>query len=174
MKQVLSIFLITMFLVSCQNDDDTSSSTDEINLELVTGIELVNPQGNIVDILGNPNINKGQGIMYPNPAIDALSIVDLSNTGITDIWFVKANAEKTYQNIDFNSLLNSETYSESEIENESEYYFSFNENQNALINLENYQSGYYKVFVKINNQIEWNNIYVGNDVDIDDLMSFWD
>ena len=71
-------------------------------------------------------------------------------------------------------MLSSDVYLESEIEKKSDYYFSFNGSGNAIINLENYDNGYYKIFVKINNQIEWNNIYVGNDMDVNDLMNYWD
>ncbi|NNL16227.1 MAG: hypothetical protein HKO81_06260 [Flavobacteriaceae bacterium] len=174
MRIVLNLLLVVNLLVSCQNDDDNSTSNSETDLELVTGIEIRNSQSSALMNLGNPNINTNQVIMYPNPPIDALRIDAIGNSGITDIWLVTGNAQKTHQDIDFDSLLSSDTYSESEIEDESEYYFSFNESGNAIINLENYSNGYYKVFVKINNQIEWNNVYVGNDMDIDDLMSFWD
>lgn len=174
MKKITSLLILLLVVFSCQSDDDSSASTNETDLDLVTGLLIRDMQANALMNLGNPNINTNLAIMYPNPAIDVLRIDVFGNSGITDVWFVKANAQKTHQDVDFDSLLSSDTYSESDIEDESEYYFSFNESGNAIINLENYPNGYYKVFVKINNQIEWNNIYVGNDMDIDDLMNFWD
>ena len=170
MKNIKILLVLIVALVSCESDDDTSLVLEEVDLELVTGLQIRNSQASFLMQLGNPNVLSEESIMYPNPAIDAFRIDVFGDSEITDVW----NAQKVYQDVDFDSLLSSDVYLESEIENKSDYYFSFNGSGNAIINLENYDNGYYKIFVKINNQIEWNNIYVGNDMDVNDLMNYWD
>ncbi len=172
MKTIAGILLSILILVSCQNDDD-SPIASELDIELVTGIHAQNSQLGPVIKLGNPNVISNRAIMYPNPTIDMLRIENTSNTELTDVWIVKANAQNIFQDIDFNDVLNSNLYSVVEIENVSDYYFSFNTNGDAIINIEDFENGFYKVFVRINSQIEWNNVYVGNDMNISDLSNFW-
>ena len=93
---------------------------------------------------------------------------------MADIWLVPAKAQKVFQTTNFDNILNSELYTESEIDSNSELKFLNLNSNNIQLNLENQSAGYYKVFVKINENIYWENIYVPNDnFDIDDLINFW-
>ncbi len=81
---------------------------------------------------------------------------------------------RIYQQTDFNSILNSDFYAESEIELNAEIKFTGLNSTNLVLNLENLTSGYYKVFVKINGNLYWDNIYIPEDnFEIDDLINYW-
>ena len=45
-------------------------------------------------------------------------------------------------------------------------------NNEVLLNLESLEDGYYRVFIKINGQLEWHNIYKGS-VDITSFIDRW-
>lgn len=172
MNRIAGVLLSVLIFVSCQNNDD-AANISELDIELVTGIQAQNSQSGPVIRFGNPNVISNQAVMYPNPTIGVLRIENSINNGLTDVWIVKANAQRIFQDIDYDEILNSNLYSEGEIENVSDHYFSFNETGNAIINVEDFEKGYYKVFIKINNQIEWHNAYIGNDMEISDLSNYW-
>ncbi len=158
--------------MSCKSDDDTTNNTNATNIELVTGMHARASEFGPSILLGNPNVFDSAIAVYPNPAIGNLRVV--SNSGsISDLWIVKGDAQKSFQDIEFSSVLSSDLYSSTEIENIAELSFENLTGNNININLENVSFGYYRVFVKINNDIFWTNVYVGNDKDIEDLISFW-
>lgn len=167
------ILLCFLMLFSCQNDDDSNGiNGSKTDIKLVTGMHARSSEFGPSIVLGNPNIMDDGILVYPNPAIG--SVVIRSNTNlITDIWLVKANPQKKYQNVNFSEILSTDLYNASEILSNSELIFSNLTTSNLSINLENISFGYYKVFVKIDNAIFWSNIYVGNDKEIDELINFW-
>ena len=157
-------------IFSCSKDD--SSSISETDMKLVTGINLTNTGANIEMQLGNPNVLNTPLSVYPNPPSGVVAIESYEN--MTDIWLVPANAQKIFQTTDFNNILNTELYTESEIDSNSNLKFLNLNVTNIQLNLENVNSGYYKVFVKINGSIYWDNIYVANNgIQIDNLINFW-
>ncbi len=172
MKKMTIIFAL-LVLISCSNDDENNNSTSETNIELVTGINIRNSEFSSPTQLGNPNVlTNNQFIAYPNPPAGALSLSASEN--ISDVWITSANAEKIYQQTDFNSILNSNLYTVSEIELNSEMEFTDLNSTNLVLNLENLNSGYFKVFVKIDGNLYWDNIYIPeNNFEIDDLINFW-
>lgn len=172
MKKMTIIFALLIF-ISCGNDDENNNSTSETDIELVTGINIRNSEFSAPTQLGNPNVfTNNQFIAYPNPPAGALSL--LASENISDVWITSANAEKIYQQSDFNSILNSDLYAESLIESNAEMEFLNLNSTNLVLNLENLTSGYYKVFVKINGTTYWDNIYIPeSNFEIDDLINYW-
>ncbi len=173
MKKV-TIILALLFFISCSNNDDNNNSTAETDIELVTGINIRNSEFSQPIQLGNPNIfTNNQFITFPNPPVGALSI--LASENISDVWITPANANKIYQQTDFNSILNSNLYDQSLIESNAEMEFNDLNSTNIVLNLENINSGYYKVFAKINGRLYWENIFVPDDnFEIDDLINYWE
>lgn len=43
----------------------------------------------------------------------------------------------------------------------------------VVVNLENYDEGYYRLFIETNNGFEWHNIYKGTP-NIEELIDEWD
>ena len=172
MKKMTIIFALLIF-ISCGNDDENNNSTSETDIELVTGINIRNSEFSAPTRLGNPNVfTNNQFIAYPNPPAGALSL--LASENISDVWITPANAEKIYQQSDFNSILNSDLYAESLIESNAEMEFLNLNSTNLVLNLENLTSGYYRVFTKINGTLYWDNIYIPeSNFEIEDLINYW-
>lgn len=169
MQKILILFIATL-LLSCSNDD--SNSFNETDLNLVTGLNITNTGYSVEMQLGNPNVLNDPLVVYPNPPNRIIAIKSFEE--MTDIWLVPAKAQKIFQTTDFNNILSSELYTESEIDSNSKLKFLSLNSTNIQLNLQNLSSGYYKVFVKINEKIYWENIYVPNDnFDFDDLINFW-
>ena len=171
LKTILIIFTIIIF-IGCNNDDDSNSSS-ETDIELVTGIDLRSSDYSLPLRLGNPNVYRNnQFVAYPNPTSSVLNIS--SSVNISDIWIIPADAKKIYQNFDFNSVLDSDLNEETLIESNAEVELLDLNSFNLAINLENLTSGYYKVFVKINGNLYWDNIYIpDSNFEINDLENFW-
>lgn len=172
MKKLI-ILLALNFLISCNKDNDDIKTANATNIDLVAGLHIRNSNDSEIIKLGNPNVwNENQFIIYPNPTAGALSLS--SNDRITDVWIIAAKANKTYQNTNFNLILNSNVYSESQIISNSKFQFNNLNSSNVVLNLNDVNSGYYKVFVKINSKLYWENIYVPDDnFQIEDLLNYW-
>ena len=172
MKKITIIFALIIF-INCSNDNENSNSTTETSIELITGINIRNSEFSEPTQLGNPNIlTNNKFIAYPNPPAGALSLLATEN--ISDVWITPANAEKIYQQTNFNSILNSELYTQSLIESNAEMEFINLNSTNLVLNLENLTSGYYRVFVKINGTLYWDNIYIpSSNFEINDLINYW-
>ena len=171
MKRVYIIIGIILLSVSCSSDD--SKPSNEKDLELFTGMIARTSERGLSILMGNPNILVDQTLMFPNPAISSIVIREYSNAEITNVWFVKVNPQKKYQTVDFNSILNSKLYTDSEIESKADLSLNNLNGTDLSINLENLSFGYYRVFLKVGDKIQWNNIYIGNDKNIEDLIAFW-
>lgn len=125
--------------------------------------------------LGNPN-NYTTNIftIYPNPSTGFLSIA--SNTNITKVWVIPGNPNKIHQQTDFSSVLNSSLYSESQIQEKSQLKLNDINSLNIILDINSLNSGYYKVFIKINNAIYWDNIYLeknGDEDSFNEIINYW-
>lgn len=174
MKRILTIILILTILLSCKSDDE-SSDTSKTEIDLVTGINIIDEFGTPIETYGNPNVFiDGQVFVFPNPVSDLLSIS--ANNEITDYWLVAGNEQKIFQDTDFNAILNGDTYSSSQLDNIA---VQQSQNQinstNLLVNMESLDEGYFKIFVKINDKIYWNNIYHGDGQasTLNEIINFW-
>ncbi|PVW15336.1 hypothetical protein [Marixanthomonas spongiae] len=170
---ILSIFLF----VSCSSDDDKNTNentSSETDFNLVTGINIRNSVNGDGIQLGNPNIyTNNQFIAYPNPPVGQLNLE--SNQNISNVWITPANAEKIYQETDFNEILNSDLYSETQIDSNATLKLLNQSSSSIFVNLESLNSGYYKVFVEIDEKIYWDTIYIGDDnFEIEDLINYWE
>ncbi|SDR86883.1 hypothetical protein SAMN05216503_1217 [Polaribacter sp. KT25b] len=170
MKKVI-IFLVVVSFMNCSNNDNDSEN--EVAINLVTGINLVDTFGSKTGELGNPNkFNNNNFVFYPNPSVDLLNIKSVEK--ISKIWITSANSSKKYLQTDFNSILNSDLYIEDEIESNAKLKFIDLNSSEIKIDLISLEIGYYRVFVKINESIYWENIFVGvNNAEIDDLINYW-
>ena len=185
------IFLFAFWgLLACGNDDDANNNIDKSqDIDIVTGIKLKDEVGTIFAEYGNPNTLVENILVYPNPAFDFVSID--SSEDILVIWLVSGNKSIEYSNVNFTSILTSNSYSENEIERIAELKFSkaINDEDNSEVNNENIDNlilttldientfdvdsilintselkgGYYRVFVKTESGIYWDNIYVSNE-----------
>lgn len=169
----LMIALLCLTLFNCENNDDNNSTVSETDINLITGLNIRNSEYSEAIQLGNPNIyTNDKFISFPNPPIGHLSLSSLET--ISNAWILPANADKIFQETNFNSILNSSLYDASTIESNADLTFLDLNSNHLTLNLENLNPGYYKVFVEINETIYWDNIYIPHeDFEIDDLFNFW-
>lgn len=177
----LFILLLTFFILSCSNDDDGGNNATDIYI--VTGLVAKSSNFSEGFLLGNPNTRMPLNftstsiIAYPNPVINALSI-ELTQTEevISDIYLIEAVSKKnSFQNVDFEELLTNTTYSIEEVSEASLISFNNLSSNNITLNLEGYNTGYYRVFIKTDSNLYWDNIYIDNEgVDITEFFDSWE
>lgn len=167
------LLLLSILALSCTSDDETSNS----DMKLVTGVTFRQNPDDTPFQLGNPNtLINGKFVMYPNPAINTAFIAATEN--VSDVWIVPANAKKSYQNTDFGSILNNSLYSEQSIIQNSDYSLNGQAASGISLDVSSLDEGYYRVFVKIDGQIYWDNLYKNDsgssEEEITALINFWD
>ena len=117
MKKILFLSIV-LILNSC-NKDDADDNISNTSIDLVTGINFRQSVDDTPLVLGNPNIYiNNTFVNYPNPSNGTLYLS--ANATVSKVWIIPANANKIHQQVDFNSLLNSGTYSESQIQAKSQ------------------------------------------------------
>lgn len=170
--------LISILALSC-NKDETNNPTDKTALNLVTGIncrQTLDPD-EIGLQLGNPNVLVNDKFkIYPNPANESVYISAQEN--VTDVWLVSAKPEKIHQDVNFNSILNIDLYSEQSIISNSNFSLNRQSSNSFKMNIGTLAKGYYKVFVKIEGKIYWDNLYKyenqgNNEEQFNKINDFW-
>ncbi len=164
MKKTILILLTILLFVSCDDDTDLDNETD---IDLVTGIVTRDAIGGIIEEFGNPNtLTNDRLFCYPNPAIDILRIVDTStNPTMNEAWIIKGNAKKIFQNTNFESIINSNLYTITELDNLELVTYDLSSSINEVtVDISSLEPGYYRIFVKFDNgEIIWENIYNTNE-----------
>ena len=174
MKKIM-LFLISILSLSCNNDE--THNPDNTALNLVTGINCRQTSDDITLRLGNPNVLvNNKFVIYPNPVNEVVYISAQEN--VTDIWLVPANPEKIYQNANFNSILNTNLYTEQSIVTNSDFSLNGQSSNGISMNIGTLQKGYYRIFVKIGGIIYWDNLYKyenpgNNEEQFNAINNFW-
>ena len=168
-------FLIAILSLSCSNDENSNPENTALNL--VTGINCRQTPDDLPLELGNPNILvNNKFVIYPNPANEIVYISAQEN--VTDVWFVPANPEKIYQNVNFSSVLNTNLYTEQSIVSNSNFSINGQSSNGFSMNIGILEKGYYKVFVKIAGIVYWDNLYKyenqgNNEEQFNAISDFW-
>ena len=173
MKKIFLI-LLSFTILACNKDEDNKPIPQETELGLITGVNLLPETGPSPIVLGNPNIFIDKNIIsiYPNPVVDILSM--RSYYEITDVWIIPAEPNKIFQEVNFDNLLNSNTYQETKLKEKASFELNDNNATAAHINFENLEPGYYRVFVKTNNTIMWDNILFIDNGELQDVFDYWE
>lgn len=168
--------LISILAISC-NKDETDIQTDETSINLITGVNFRATPDDSGLQHGNPNtLVKSKFLIYPNPANESVYISSQEN--VTDVWFVPANPEKIYQDVNFSNILSNNLYSEQYINSQSDFSLSGQSTKSFSMNIASLTKGYYKVFVKIGGIIYWDNLYKydnnsNNEEEYSIINNFW-
>lgn len=162
-----------MSVIGCSEKEDLNNSEKNTDINLVTGINLIDFAGVEIGQLGNPNeLNKINFGLYPNPTVNFLNLYSMGN--ISEIWVRPAKSSKNYLQTDFEVILNSKLYSENEIETNTKLKLTNPDLSKIEINVGSLEIGYYRVFVKIDGIIFWRNIYVETSTsELDNLEKDW-
>lgn len=172
MSNKIILFFILSIVFGCANDDVSVNTTD---IHLVTGIELKQYSVDAPLIFGNPNIRYDDIFIGPNPSNGILKIELLSSGNIQKIWVLSGNVSKQFNSVNFQEELSDMVYNESELESRAIEEFSQVSGTEIILNLENKGSGYYRVFVKTEEGLSWNNIVLNTDgsLDIENIKNDW-
>jgi hypothetical protein len=164
MKNLFSFFLVVLLFAACNDDDTMPDPYDaELQLEIVTGINVRDINAAPLGSYGNPNIFSGEVDFYPNPAIGQANVIYFGAAGLSvqQYWIFAAAKNTEYADIDYNMLLNNATYSPDEVAALNVVQTNtVNQPSFALI-LDGLTPGYYRIFYLMNNNtLFWDNIYV--------------
>lgn len=173
MKNVFYACFVLLAL-SCSSDSD--SATDQTAIDLVTGVTFRQTPDDLPQTFGNPNVRvNGQFVLYPNPAHQVILLQ--SQEPISAVWIVPAHAEKIYQSVDFSAVLNASTYSEATLNSHATLSLSGQSNNTITMTIDSLTEGYYRIFVKINGALYWDNLYVdpvNTEEHMAEVIGFWD
>ena len=174
MKKI-TILILILLLSKCNGSD--SNPINETELNLITGLNLIDNSGQSAGKFGNPNVFTNNRLsVYPIPASQRIYIKSGPNERINAVWIIPANAENIYQQTDFNSILNNETYNENQIKPIAEIEFLELNTSYISLNLKNLKPGYYRIFMKIENSLYWENIYIPDGTEgfgLENMRDFW-
>jgi hypothetical protein len=173
MKKVIIGLLMAVVFIACGDNDE--EDFDPTRLDIVTGINVTNSSGQIVQVLGNPNVSSNGSIsIFPKPAFETIRIV--ANSSIRNIWMVRGTPSRAFFDTNFQQVFADNPFQQSEVEASSFRAFENLNGNNIDLNLADINQGYYRVFVQLeNNTIVSDNIYLqgSSTVDINDI-NFWD
>ncbi|SHJ46502.1 hypothetical protein SAMN04487911_12215 [Arenibacter nanhaiticus] len=169
----LVISLISLCTLGCDKDTQENILGDPTSIDIVTGMHIRSSRNSAPILLGNPNSNnKDNFIAFPNPPIGTLYISATSK--ISNVWIIPSMAKKSFQEIGFSEILTSDIYTENEIDSRSELRFPDQNATEIALPLERLKVGYYKVFIKKNDTLYWDNIYVSDgSIGIEKLIDSW-
>ncbi|UZO81423.1 hypothetical protein NBT05_02870 [Aquimarina sp. ERC-38] len=192
LKLPITTVIVCIFLqISCDKieDEDDNFANDPLAIDIVTGINLRAELYDTSIILGNPNDKTSSfndNIRFsptPNPPINITKLLFTntkftSSPSITNIWVIKSKPSKDYLDTDYTELLQDFSYDESELANLNilEAKDVENTDDELSINLNQYDPGYYRIFIQIEGTLVWSNIVIldpDNPDAFTELEEFW-
>jgi hypothetical protein len=174
MNRVIPSLLIAILLVlnGCsKHSDESDYVTTGLRTPLITGFEVRDDQGFLVNCVGNPNINNklfnasGSGIIagifaYPNPASYEMGFQLINQlSGSFKFYLVRATVEgglETTGNFLGSTNLVAGSYHLIEID-------SITADKNIHIDVGIIPDGYYRAYLEGNDILLWDNIVVSHD-----------
>jgi len=185
MKTILwgSLIVIISF-VACSKDSKDDIKIEINDLALITGLNIVNHNGDILKGFGNPNDAKHTSInndgsigvrtnysILPNPAVDVIYVH--ANGSITSLWIVPGHISTQYQNIDFDEVYKSTAIDTTGIDkksviNNTDQVFADGQ---LNLNISDLEQGFYKIIVEVDNSnLFWQAIYKSDvSYDLDEM-----
>lgn len=149
---ILSVLLLN----SCS---DSEPSLDYASLEVVTGLSLMDANGQPVGLWRAPNQNTQNVSIYPIP--NDGNVFLFSGEIISKIWIIPASCIQDSVNMDISTLSLSLAYDEEDLAEVSVQELEVEDfNGNLAINMSSLDPGFYKIFYRMsNNEIGWTNSY---------------
>ncbi len=162
-KNILSLCsAFCLFLFFCCNDDESSptTQTDYTALDIVTGLDLFDDNGQPVGRWKSPNHNPGLAAIYPIPNIGIVSV--FSTEKMERIWLIPAKCALDSVTANIPQLSTSLIYEVSELEAAQLKDIPLaNFNGQAQFNFTDVAKGFYKFFYQIESgELFWQNMYI--------------
>lgn len=164
MKHLFLLFSFVLVLSTCGDDEMVIDPyTQELALDIVTGLQTRDANAAPVGMLGNPNVFSGQVDTYPVPAINTVNVQYFggSNLQIMQYWIFAANATTEYADINYQQLLGNGVYSPDEVSELNILQTSTVNLSSFALDLSDLDPGYYRIFYLLSNeQLLWDNLYI--------------
>ena len=139
------ILSIIGFLFSCSNSDQQGTFED---ITVVTGLRLIDVNGQDLGVWRAPNENPGSVSIFPNPIQDQVFLFS-SSQPISDIWLIPAECIIDSINQNIPTLSTQLTYEGGDIENMSIQTLTELEATSLVLDLSEYSKGMYRLFYSI-------------------------
>ena len=149
-------------LFSCSSDSTQEQMEAEFykNINVVTGLNFYDDNGNPVGRWKSPNNNPGDIKVYPNPSRGVFQISDTE--GFSKLYLIPAQCmiDSTERNIALLSM--SLSYLNEELESSSIVEFELDSNNhNFQLDFSSQSDGFYRLFFEHSDQsYSWENIYI--------------
>ncbi len=188
MNRIIVLFILSI-LLGCSKDDDSQTSESNIDSEIIdenlegaqniflaTGIQLRQSRNDAPLKYGNPNIKMNGVVVSPNPVIGNFMIETINLDNINSVWILKAKPEKKYQNENFEEILKTVSYKDNVLDDAAQLSVKNLTANNVLVNVEDLEAGYYRVFIKVGESLNWDNIHInGEGADsLEEIASPWE
>jgi hypothetical protein len=171
-KNIVWLFIFAL-LVSC--GDDNSEDFDPTRIEIVTGMNIVTPEGITTEQWGNPNIPTNPNFnIFPKPAFETIRVITPS--AIQQIWLVRGVPTQLLSETDFDQVFATTPYQVEDVQANAFRTFEAAGSADVVLQLTGITQGYYRLFIQLQNgSLVWDNIYVqgSSDVNLNDI-NFWD
>ncbi|MEM1214520.1 MAG: hypothetical protein AAGJ82_02460 [Bacteroidota bacterium] len=173
------LILMALLFTACPDDEEPHNDqflTDELDLEIVTGLNAYRIDGSPDGTYGNPNTFNDPVAVYPNPAISEVQIIYTADPAltITDVWMVAGTPFDEFGDVDYDQLLTDGLYTADEIAAQAlELNIGMPNATQFNLSLNGIEAGYYRIFIRTSDErLYWENLYI--DPDGDTPMSIWD
>ncbi len=182
MKKTLFILaaLFSFVIYSCDDDDmagpDAPTKKTYADLDVVTGLDLSDENGNSLGKWNFPNHKPGQIQVFPNPNSGVASVVSFSQQKVVRIWLIPATCLVDSLTADIPALSANLTYEVSELESAqikdiSVTDFSFQ----VQLDFSDVPKGLYRLFYQIEGgELFWENMYIDPTVSNFPTLDFLD
>jgi hypothetical protein len=175
MKKYYTLFLMIISFISC-NKKDSEMRLSSLQTPVITGYQMRDIVGCIMSNIGDPNIklidgsNKYSFVSYPNPVSGnfMISMKTPADSMLKQIWITPAVYKGDGNTISASDpnifvaggfpILEYETYSD-------DLYISMtkpNTGDSLGFNGIPFPDGFYRIYVKVNNTLLWDNLYLYN------------
>jgi hypothetical protein len=171
-KNVVWLFVLAL-LISC--GDNNREDFDPTRLEIVTGMNVVSPDGITIEQWGNPNIPTNPNYnIFPKPAFESIRVITPS--AIQQIWLVSGVPTQLLFDADFDLVFAQTPYQLEDVEANAFQTFEISGATDVNLSLEGITQGYYRIFIQLENgTLIWDNIYVQGSDTVDlNAINFWD
>jgi len=161
MKKIAFGLIVALF-ISCENNDEVPIDPETFRIDMVTGLNIRNESGDIVETWGNPNVyGYLQMKIGPIPARETIRI-ESSLYVIDNIYIVRASHTREFSDVDYNQAFINNPVQIEEVQTASTRTFSDLDVNEITIDVSELPQGYYRVFVEANGgyQILSENIYL--------------
>ena len=164
MKKTLLLFctLIAILVFSCKGDEtpEPVPQPKYADLDIVTGLDLYDDNGNPMGRWKSPNHNPGAVYTFPIPSAGTVSLH--SQQQIVRVWLIPATCYNDSTTFDIPALSQNLDFEISELETAQIKDIPI-PNFNNQINLDfsDVAAGFYRLFYQLNNgELFWENVYI--------------